>query len=67
MTDLLTGITKVNIDREFDVVAYRTVAQQRAKLQAYEALKKEGLPIPHDLKTEIEGQKLEKPQYGAMA
>lgn len=35
-----------------------TVAQQRAKLETYRALKEQGLPIPKDLKAEIEGQGL---------
>lgn len=34
-----------------------TLMQQRNKVEAYETLKREGLPIPPDLKFEIESQK----------
>lgn len=36
----------------------RTLVQQRAKLEAYRQLKEPDLPIPNDLKAEIEGSGL---------
>lgn len=39
----------------------KTIAQQRAKIETYDALAEQGLPIPWDLKAEIEGQGLRRP------
>jgi hypothetical protein len=41
-------------DSYYEYVKERTIAQQRAKLETYDALKQDGLPIPSDLKYEIE-------------
>jgi hypothetical protein len=37
-------------------IAARTIEIQKAKLETYDALVDQGLPIPRDLKDEIEGQ-----------
>lgn len=42
----------------------KTVAQQEAKLTAYKVLKAKGLPIPPDLKAEIEGSGIVPPGPG---
>lgn len=41
-------------DEENELIR-KTVAQQEAKVKTYDYLKKFGLPIPPDLKKEIEG------------
>lgn len=47
-----------------DETIQKTVTQQEAKLTAYKVLKAKGLPIPADLKAEIEGQGFGAPEPG---
>jgi hypothetical protein len=42
------------VDQYNDELAKKTIAQQEAKMKTYEALKNRNLPIPPDLKAEVE-------------
>src|SRR4051794_35573214 len=46
------------LDQMIEEIIAKTIAQQQAKLDAYRELKLKGLPIPNDLKAEIEGNGL---------
>lgn len=43
--------------QNFETMKERTILQQRTKRETYDALKKDELPIPHDLRVEVEGYK----------
>ena len=56
---LMVGISfefKDSLDEMQEEMIQKTVAQQMAKMQTYKILTQQGLPVPPDLKAEIEGQ-----------
>lgn len=54
---MMVGISfdfKDSLDEMSEEMIQKTVAQQQAKLQTYKILQQQGLPIPPDLKAEVE-------------
>jgi hypothetical protein len=57
--NLMVGVSfefKDSLDEMQEEMIQKTVSQQMAKMQTYKILTQQGLPIPPDLKAEIEGQ-----------
>jgi hypothetical protein len=52
--DIPNCSSNMNLEELQEEMIAKTVAQQAAKVRAYDLLKAKGLPVPLDLKAEIE-------------